>query len=170
LRFAPRLFFFVGGSTMVEAVPAAYRGVTAYLILRDAARAFAFYQQAFGAEPVLRLDGPDGRVAHAELRIAGGVVMMSEENVAMGHKSAQTLGGSPIGLMFYVPDVDAAFGRALRAGATEQRAVQDQFYGDRSGTLVDPFGIVWTIATHVEDVSEEEVKRRMAAMMPGDTA
>lgn len=152
---------------MVDAVPAAYRGVTAYLILRDAARAFDFYQQAFGAEPVLRLDGPDGRIAHAELRIAGGVIMMSEENLQMGHKSAQTFGGSPISLMFYVPDVDAAFARAVRAGGKEFRAVQDQFYGDRSGTLTDPFGIQWTIATHIEDVSTEDVQRRMAAMMHG---
>jgi PhnB protein len=153
---------------MVEAVPAAYRGVTPYLILRDAARALRFYQQAFGAEPVLRLDGPDGKVAHAEVRIAGSIVMMSEENLEQGHRSPATLGGSPVHLMFYVPDVDAAFTRALRAGGKEQRAVQDQFYGDRSGTLTDPFGIAWTIATHVEDVSEEEVKRRMAAMMqPG---
>lgn len=152
---------------MIDPVPTAYRGVTAYLILKDAARAFEFYQKAFGAEPVLRLDGPDGRIAHAEVRIAGGVVMMSEENLKMGHKSAQTLGGSPIHLMFYVPDVDRAFERAIAAGGTVHRAVQDQFYGDRSGTLTDPFGILWTIATHIEDVSEEEVKRRMAAMTGG---
>ena len=149
---------------MVEAIPSAYRGITSYLILRDAARALEFYQKAFGAEPVLRLDGPDGKVAHAELRIAGGIIMMSEENVAMGHKSPQTLGGSPVHLMFYVQDVDRAFARALAAGAKEERAVKDQFYGDRSGTLADPFGISWTIATHVEDVSSEEMDRRMAQM------
>ena len=149
---------------MVEAVPAAYRGVTSYLILRNAAQALAFYQKAFGAEQALRLDGPDGKVAHAELRIAGGVVMLSEENLPMGYKSAHTLGGSPIHLMFYVPDVDQAFARALAAGAREERPVKDQFYGDRSGTLSDPFGIQWTIATHVEDVSPEEVDRRMAQM------
>jgi PhnB protein len=152
---------------MVDPVPSSYRGVTAYLILKDAARAFDFYQKAFGAEPVLRLDGPDGKIAHAEVRIAGGVVMMSEENAAMGHKSAHTLGGSPIGLMFYVRDVDNAFQRAIAAGGRQDRAVQDQFYGDRSGTLTDPFGIQWTIASHIEDVSEEEVKRRMASMGGG---
>jgi PhnB protein len=152
---------------MVDAVPATYRGVTPYLIVRDAARALQFYQEAFGAEPVLRLDGPDGKVAHAEVRIAGGIVMMSEENLQMGHKSADTLGGSPVHLMFYVPDVDTAFARAVRAGGKEHRAVQNQFYGDRSGTLADPFGILWTIATHVEDVSTEEVRRRMAKMMQG---
>jgi PhnB protein len=149
---------------MVQAVPDAYRGVTSYLILRDCARALDFYQKAFDAKPVLRLDGPDGKVAHAELQISGGHIMMSEENAGMGHKSAQTLGGSPVSLMFYVPDVDRAFERAIAAGGKVFRAVQDQFYGDRSGTLIDPFGITWTIATHVEDVSEEEVNRRMAAL------
>lgn len=149
---------------MVEAVPAAYRGVTSYLILRNAAQALAFYQKAFGAEQGLRLDGPDGKVAHAELRIAGGIVMLAEENVPMGYRSAQTLGGSPVHLMFYVQDVDQAFARALGAGAREERPVKDQFYGDRSGTLTDPFGIQWTIATHVEDVSSEEIDRRMAQM------
>lgn len=149
---------------MVEAIPAAYRGVTSYLILRNAAEALAFYEKAFGAEQVLRLDGPDGKVAHAEMRIAGGIVMLSEENVPMGHKSAHTLGGSPVHLMFYVKDVDQAFAKALAAGGREQRPVKDQFYGDRSGTLSDPFGIQWTIATHVEDVSSEEIDRRMAQM------
>ena len=149
---------------MVEAIPTAYRGVTSYLILRDAARALEFYRQAFGAEQVLRLDGPDGKVAHAEMRIAGGIVMLAEENVPMGYKSAQALGGSPVHLMFYVDSVDRAFARALAAGAREERPVKDQFYGDRSGTLRDPFGIQWTLATHVEDVSPEEIDRRMAQM------
>jgi PhnB protein len=153
---------------MVEAVPSAYRGVTSYLILRDAARAIQFYQQAFGAVPALRLDEPDGTVAHAEVVIAGGHVMMAEEKPAMGRKSAQSLGGSPVSLMFYVPDVDRVFAQAVAAGAQPVRAVQDQFYGDRSGTLVDPFGITWTIATHIEDVSEDEANRRMAAL--GDAA
>jgi len=152
---------------MVEAVPSAYRGVTSYLILRDAARAIEFYEKAFGAQRALRLDYPDGTVAHAEVVIAGGHLMMSEEKVEMGHKSAQTLGGSPVSLMFYVPDVDRVFAQAIAAGGTQFRAVQDQFYGDRSGTLVDPFGIMWTIATHVEDLSAEEVNRRMAAMGAG---
>lgn len=149
---------------MVEAVPSAYRGVTSYLILRDAARAIDFYEKAFGAQRGLRLDHQDGTVAHAEVVIAGGHLMMSEEKVEMGHKSAQTLGGSPVSLMFYVPDVDRAFAQALAAGGTQFRAVQDQFYGDRSGTLTDPFGISWTIATHIEDVTPEEVNRRMAQM------
>ena len=149
---------------MVQAIPSDYRGVTSYLIVRDAARALQFYQKAFGAEQVLRLDGPDGKVAHAEMRIAGGIVMMSEENVEMGHRGALTLGGSPVHLMFYVEDVDAAFARATAAGGKVDRPVKDQFYGDRSGTLIDPFGISWTIATHIEDVTPEEVDRRMAQM------
>ena len=152
---------------MVEAVPSAYRGVISYLILRDAARAITFYEQAFGAKQALRLDYPDGTVAHAEVVIAGGHVMMSEEKPEMGHKSAQTLGGSPVSLMFYVPDVDRVFAQAIAAGGKEFRGVQDQFYGDRSGTLVDPFGIMWTVATHVEDVPQEEMDRRMAAMGSG---
>lgn len=152
---------------MVQAIPTDYRGVTSYLILRDAARAIDFYRKAFGGEQVLRLDGPDGKVAHAEVRIGGGIVMMSEENLEMGHKSAQTLGGSPVHLMFYVEDVDAAFARATAAGGKADRPVKDQFYGDRSGTLTDPFGISWTIATHIEDVTPEEVNRRMAHMMSG---
>jgi PhnB protein len=155
---------------MVEAVPAAYRGVTPYLILRNASRALEFYQKAFGGEPALRLDGPDGKVAHAEIRIAGDHIMMSEENIEMGHKSPQTLGGSPVHLMFYVPDVDAAFKRAVDAGGIVHRPLQDQFYGDRSGTLVDPFGIMWTIATHIEDVPQDEIDRRMAKMMGGSSS
>ena len=149
---------------MVEAIPSAYRGVTSYLILRDAAQALDFYRKAFGAEQVLRLDNPDGKIAHAEMRIAGGIVMLSEENVPRGYRSAHTLGGSPVHLMFYVDNVDQAFARAIAAGAKEERPVQDQFYGDRSGTLADPFGIQWTIATHIEDVSSEEIDRRMAQM------
>ena len=147
---------------MVQAIPSDYRGVTSYLILRDAARALQFYQKAFGGEQVLRLDGPDGKVAHAEVRIGGGIVMMSEENVEMGHKSPQTLGGSPVHLMFYVEDVDAAFARATAAGAKADRPVKDQFYGDRSGTLKDPFGHVWHISTHKEELSLAEIKRRGA--------
>ncbi len=149
---------------MIEATPSAYRGVTSYLILRDAARALQFYQQAFAAQPGVRLDNANGTVAHAELVIAGGHIMMSEENLAMGYKSPQSLGGSPVSLMFYVPDVDQAFVRAIAAGCTQQRPVQDQFYGDRSGTLGDPFGITWTIATHTEDLPIDEINRRMAAL------
>jgi len=145
--------------------PPGYHSVTPYLSLRDAKAALEFYARAFGAELVLKLDMPDGSIAHAELRIGDSIVMMSEENPEWGNRSPQSLGGSPVSLMIYVPDVDDAFRRAIEAGATQVRAVEDQFYGDRTGTLKDPYGYQWTLATHVEDVSTEEAQRRMAALL-----
>lgn len=153
---------------MVQAIPAGYAGVTSYLIIRDASRALEFYKKAFGATELMRFPRPDGKIGHAEIKIGEGVVMLADESPAMGHKSPQTLGGTPVSLMFYVPDVDAHFAKALAAGATVVNPLKDQFYGDRSGTLTDPFGHVWTIATHTEDVSGEEMQRRMAAMAPGE--
>ena len=150
---------------MVPAIPPGYHSVTPYLAQRDCAAALAFYERAFGAQRVMCLDMPGGKIAHAEIRIGDSILMMSDENPDWGSKSAVTLGGSPVQLMVYVPDVDAAFARALAAGGTQVRPVQDQFYGDRSGTLADPFGYQWTLATHVEDVSEDEAKRRMATMI-----
>lgn len=150
---------------MVQAIPAAYAGVTPYLIVRDAARMLDFYKQAFGATEVLRLPAPGGKIGHAEIKIGEGMVMLADESPEMGHKSPQTLGGAPVGMMFYVTDVDAQFAKAIAAGATVKEPLKDQFYGDRSGTLTDPSGHVWTIATHTEDVSPEEMDRRMKAMM-----
>lgn len=150
---------------MVPAIPPGYHSVTPYLAQRDCAAALAFYERAFGAQRVMCLDMPGGKIAHAEIRIGDSILMMSDENPDWGSKSAVTLGGSPVQLMVYVPDVDAAFARALAAGGTQVRPVQDQFYGDRSGTLADPFGYQWTLATHIEDVSEDEAKRRMATMI-----
>ena len=146
-----------------EAVPAGYHSVTPYMALRDAAGALDFYRRAFGAELVMKLDMPDGKIAHAEMRIGDSIVMMSEENEEWGNKSPQSLGGSPMFLMIYLPHVDAAFAKALAAGATQVRPVEDQFYGDRTGTLKDPYGYQWTLGTHVEDLSQEEIKRRMEA-------
>jgi len=153
---------------MVQAIPTGYAGITPYLIIRDAARAIEFYKKAFGATELMRFPGPDGKIGHAEIKIGEGVVMLADEAPAMGHKSPQTLGGTPVSLLFYVPDVDARFATALAAGGTVMNPLKDQFYGDRSGTLTDPFGHVWTIATHTEDVSGEEMQRRMAAMAPGE--
>ena len=147
----------------VQNPPAGYHSLTPYMTVRDANAAIDFYRRAFGAEPVMRLDMPDGSVAHAEIRIGDSIVMLSEENEQWGTKGPLTLGGSPMFLMAYVPDVDAAFHRAIDAGATEVRPVANQFYGDRSGTLKDPFGHQWTLSTHVEDVSEAEAQRRMEA-------
>jgi len=149
---------------MVPFKPPGYHSVTPYLSMRGAKAAIDFYARAFGAELVLKLDMPDGSIAHAEVRIGDSVLMMSEENPDWGNRSALSFGGSPVSMMIYVPDVDTAFARALAAGATQVRPVEDQFYGDRSGTLQDPFGYQWTLATHIEDVSTEEAQRRMQAM------
>jgi PhnB protein len=138
-----------------------------YLIVRGGARALDFYAKAFGAVERMRMPGPDGSIGHAEFSIGSSVVMLADESPDMGFKSPDTLGSTPVSLMFYVADVDAAFAKATAAGAVVQRPVKNQFYGDRSGTLTDPFGHVWTIATHVEDVSPEEMARRAAAMSPG---
>lgn len=150
---------------MVQAIPAGYAGVTSYLIIRDAASAIDFYKKAFDATEVMRFPGPDGKVGHAELKIAGGHIMLADESPEMGHRSAQSYGGSPVSLMFYVPDVDKSFAQAIAAGGTVKNPVKDQFYGDRSGTLTDPFGLMWTIATHKEDVSMSDMQKRMEKMM-----
>lgn len=144
--------------------PPGYHSVTPYMTLRDAGSALDFYARAFGAELVMKLDMPDGKVAHAEIRIGDSIVMMSEENAEWGNLSPLALGGSPVHLMIYVPDADAAFARALAAGGEQVRPVEDQFYGDRSGTVKDPYGYQWTLATHMEEVCTEEAQRRMEAM------
>ena len=149
---------------MVQAIPAGYAGVTAYLIISGATRALDYYKKAFGATEIMRFPGPNDTIAHAEIKIGDGVVMLADEAPDMGYRSPQSIGGTPVSLLFYVDDVDARFAQAIKAGGKVQRAVQDQFYGDRTGTLEDPFGHIWTIATHVEDVSMDEMKKRMAAM------
>ena len=144
--------------------PPGYHSVTPYMTLRDAGSALDFYARAFGAEVVMKLDMPDGKVAHAEIRIGDSIVMLSEENAEWGNLSPLALGGSPVHLMIYVPDADPAFARALAAGAEQVRPVENQFYGDRSGTVKDPYGYQWTLATHIEDVSTEEAQKRMEAI------
>jgi PhnB protein len=144
--------------------PRGYRSVTPYLALRDAAGALDFYRHAFGAALVMKLDMPDGKVAHAELKIGDSIVMCAEESAEWGNLAPPSIGGSPVSLLVYVPDVDAACAQALAAGATEVRPVADQFYGDRTGVVKDPYGYQWTLATHVEEVSVEEAQRRMEAM------
>jgi PhnB protein len=148
----------------VKPIPDGYSSVTPYLIVTGAARALDHYKMAFDAKELMRMPGPDGKVAHAEMQIGDAKIMLADEMPAMGHKSPQTLGGSGVGLMLYVTDVDRIFERAVNAGGTVKQPLTNQFYGDRSGTVTDPFGHVWTIATHVEDVSEEEMQRRMEAM------
>jgi PhnB protein len=149
----------------VQPIPDGYGSVTPYLIVNGASRALEYYKMAFGAQELMRFDGPGGTVAHAEFQIGNSRIMIADESPQMGQQSPQSLGGSGTGLMLYVDDVDSTFERAITGGATVMKNVADQFYGDRSGSLTDPFGHVWTIATHVEDVSEEEMQRRMEAAM-----
>lgn len=132
-----------------------------YLIVRRAAEAIAFYQQVFGAVEILRLDAPDGSIGHAEIKIGDAVVMLSEENPAWGSQSPETLGGSPVTLFLYVADVDATFAAAIHAGAKELMPVKDQFWGDRTGVVIDPFGHRWHIGTHLEDVDLTQLQQRM---------
>jgi PhnB protein len=144
-------------------IPEGYHSVTPYLIVTGAASAIEFYKHAFGAKELMRIPHPDGRVGHAELQIGDSRIMLADEFPEMGARSPMTLGGTPVGIQLYVDDVDAVTRRALAAGAKTLRPVKDQFYGDRSGTLSDPFGHQWTISTHKEDVSLEEMQRRAAA-------
>jgi len=148
---------------LVQPIPAGYHAVTPYLIVRGAARALEFYAKAFGAKELFRLPLSGGKIGHAEIRIGDAHIMLADEFPEQGFKSPQSLGGSPVSLMLYVEDVDQRFQQALAAGAKELRPVKDQFYGDRAGTLVDTFGHVWTLATHKEDVSHEELLRRSAS-------
>jgi PhnB protein len=149
-----------------KAIPKGYHTVTPYLIVKGAADAIEFYKKAFGAKELVRMPGPDGTVMHAEIKIGDSPIMLADEMPQMGHRSPQSLGGTPVGICLYVKDVDALAAQAVAAGATVQRPVMDQFYGDRSGTFGDPFGHQWTIATHVEDVSPQEMRKRMQAAMP----
>ncbi len=149
----------------VKPIPDGYHTVTPYLIVHDAAKALDFYKKALGARELFRMAMPNGRVGHAEIQIGGSRVMLADEHPEMGAKSAKTIGGSPIGICLYVEDVDAWFDRAVTAGATVVRPVKDQFYGDRTGTVTDPYGHKWTIATHKEDVPPDEMCKRAEAAM-----
>ena len=149
----------------VKPLPAGYHSVTPYLILHDATAALAFYKKAFGAVESMRLPAPGGRIGHAEIRIGDSPVMLADENPQMNALSARTIGGSPISLMVYVEDVDARVAQAVAAGGKLVRPVADQFYGDRTGGVDDPFGYHWYLATHVEDVPPDELERRAAKAM-----
>lgn len=152
---------------MVQAIPDGYPRVSPYLAVAGAAKAIDFYREVFDAEERFRMDAPDGKIGHAEIAIGNSVIMLSDENPEWGNKSPQTLGGSPVTISVYVEDVDATFKTAIAAGATELRPVEDQFYGDRAGSFADPFGHLWHVASHIEDVSPEEMERRAAAAMGG---
>ena len=144
----------------VKFKPDGYSTVTPYLVVKDGQAALDYYAKAFGAVEVVRLDMPDGRIGHAEVTIGDSRIMLASEFPEANALSPDSIGGTAVSMMIYVEDADEMFARALAAGAQELQPVQDQFYGDRSGTMLDPFGHKWTISTHVEDVSPEEMQRR----------
>jgi PhnB protein len=150
----------------VNYIPEGYNTVTPYLVIKGAAKAIDYYKNVFGATVVVRMDGPGGTVAHAELKIGDSHIMLADENPQMGNRSAESIGASPVSLLIYLPDCDAVVAKAVAAGAKVLKPVADQFYGDRSGFLQDPFGHLWGVATHIEDVSPEEMKERMKKLMP----
>jgi PhnB protein len=145
-----------------QPIPPGYHTVTPYLIVRGCAKALEFYAKALGALELFRVDSGGGTVGHAEMKIGDSIVMLADEHPEIGYKAPQSYGGTPVSICLYVEDVDALVKRAVDAGAKLVRPVQDQFYGDRSGTVVDPFGHVWTIATHMEDLTPEEISKRAA--------
>jgi len=149
----------------VKPIPEGYHSVTPYLIFSGASDAIAFYKKALGAEEVTRMDGPGGRIHH-EIRIGDSHIMLGDEQPEIGAVSPKTIGGSPVSIHLYVEDVDAAVERAVAAGAKLVRPVADQFYGDRTGGVEDPFGYRWFIATHKEDLTMDEIRRRAAAQAP----
>jgi PhnB protein len=152
---------------MVKPIPDGYPQVMPYLTIDGASAAVDFYSKVFGATERMRMAAPDGKIGHAELQIGDSIVMLADSFPEMGGPTPGALGGSPITVMVYVTDVDATFARALQAGATQEREVQDQFYGDRIGQFTDPFGHKWFVATHIEDVAEAELAQRAAAAMGG---
>lgn len=149
--------------TAVKPIPEGYHSITPYLILSGASEAIAFYQKALGASEVMRLDDPSGKIHHAEISIGGSRIMLADEHPEIQALSPKTIGGSPVSIHFYVEEVDAAVERAVAAGAKLIRPVADQFYGDRVGGIEDPFGYRWFLATHKEDLTMDEIRRRAAA-------
>jgi len=147
----------------VKPIPEGYHSVTPYLIIEGAGEAIEFYKKAFGAKELFRFPTPDGKVGHAEMKIGDSPIMLADAYPTMGYNSPKSLGGSPVSLMIYVEDVDTVFNQAVQSGATVKEALTDKFYGDRSGSVIDPFGHVWHVATHKEDVSMEELEKRARA-------
>jgi PhnB protein len=150
-------------STKVQPIPKGYEGATPYLIIKGAAKGLEFYKKAFGATEIMRIPAPEGKVGHAEIKIGDAIIMLADEFPEMNHKSPQSLGGTPVSILVYVQDVDAFVKRAVSAGAKVVMPVENKFYGDRSGSLEDPFGHQWHFATHVEDVPPDEMAKRAEA-------
>jgi len=149
----------------VKFTPDGYHTATPYLIVNGAAAAIEYYKKAFGATELFRMDAPGGKIGHAEIQIGDSRIMLADEFPEMDARGPQSIGGTPVSIMLYVGDVDTVFNRAIAAGGKVKQPVQDKFYGDRSGNLADPFGHVWTIATHKEDLSPSEIGKRAEAWM-----
>ena len=145
----------------VKPIPDGYHTVTPYMVVKNAAKALDFYKRAFNTKKIIRMPDAKGLIMHAEIQVGDSRIMLCDEMPAMNARSPEAFGGSPMSLMIYVDDVDRIYQQAIKAGATELKPVANQFYGDRSGTVKDPFGHTWTLATHVEEVSEAEMKKRM---------
>lgn len=150
----------------VKAIPDGYYSLTPYLVCKGAAKAIEFYTKVFGAVEAVRMPGPGGVLMHAEVKIGNSMLMLADENPQQGQLAPESLGGSPCSIMFYTDDVDRVFNHAVAAGAKSEKPPADMFWGDRMGNIVDPFGHKWAIATHKEDVSPEEMEKRMAAGRP----
>lgn len=157
-------------TTKIKPIPEGYHTLSAYLTVRGASDALEFYKKAFGAVELMRLNMPDGKIAHAEFKIGNSILMISDENPECGSTSPEALGGSPVTLHLYVADADATFSDAIQAGAKEKMPLENQFWGDRMGGVVDPFGHHWLVATHVEDVDPSEFQSRMEACFAGKSA
>ena len=148
----------------VKPIPEGYHAITPYLIIDGAAQAIDFYKKAFGATELFRMPDPAGkRIGHAELKIGDSHIMLADENPGMGYRNPKAIGGTPVSLLLYVDDVDKVIPRAVAQGAKIVQPIRDQFYGDRSGTIHDPFGHVWTVATHIRDVSPQEMNAHVGA-------
>lgn len=148
-------------ASKISAIPEGYSTITPYLIFSGAAKAIEFYKAAFDAKELFRMDAGEGKIGHAELQIGSSRIMIADEHPELGYVSPQTLKGSPVSFMIYVNDVDSTAKKAVAAGMTVKKEIENQFYGDRTGTFQDPFGHTWTIGTHIEDVSPEEMQRRL---------
>ena len=148
----------------VKPIPDGYHTATPYLIVHDGAAALDFYKRAFDATELFRMDAPGGKIGHSEFKIGNSIIMMADEHPEMGARSPKSLNGSPISLMLYVEDVDRVYQQARKAGGTGDRPIEDKFYGDRAGSIRDPFGHTWHIATHKEDLSPEELQKRLTEM------
>ncbi len=154
-------------TTPVRPIPEGYHSVTPYLCVNGAADAIEFYKTAFGAEELMRMSGPEGDIRHAELQIGYSRIMLSDEVPEMNFRGPKTLGGTPVNMYLYVEDVDSVVARAVAGGAKILMAVADQFWGDRAGNFEDPFGHIWNVSTHKEDLSEDELQKRVADALGG---